>query len=77
MYLVEKKAHQSTKNEVQMLREQVVELERRLKESDNGHAGEMGPPNQDLSASKTACLGDISTIPSETPNVAGVVEDGL
>ncbi|KAJ8420818.1 hypothetical protein Cgig2_030569 [Carnegiea gigantea] len=55
---------------------EVVEWERRLKGSDNGHAGEMEPPNQDLSASKIACLGDVSITARETPNVVGVVEDG-
>lgn len=60
---MEKKTHQSTKNEVQMLREQVAELKRRLKGSDNGLVAEMGPQNQGLSASEAACLGDISTVP--------------
>ncbi|KAJ8426214.1 LOW QUALITY PROTEIN: hypothetical protein Cgig2_028304 [Carnegiea gigantea] len=56
-----------------MLREQVAELERRLKGSDIGQGGEMGPPNEGLSASKTASLDDVSTVARETPN--GVAED--
>ena len=41
-YLLEKKAHETTKNEVQWLREQVAELKRRLGTTENGEGWEVG-----------------------------------
>ncbi|KAJ8434758.1 hypothetical protein Cgig2_019683 [Carnegiea gigantea] len=68
-YLVGKKAHKSTKNEVEMLREQLAALERQIQGCDNGVAVEVGQGNQGLSASKVAGF-------NEAPNLGRIVEEG-
>ena len=78
MYLFEKKAHQTTKNKIQMLREQLVELEGKLKINENVEVGELrlgdekGAAHDGLSVGRVPCSGDLSYRSGVTLNVGGI-----
>lgn len=72
-YLVEKKAHQTTKNEVELLRERVAPLEWRLIGSVRGQGGDIGQRNEGLSARKTASFDEVSTVVGEMSKMGGEV----